>query len=224
MKAFTSLRSTFNTVTNTGRVPNEIRICLELVQTCHKDLQDLISLRNDHLVLLEAAPSQILERLNTVIDQANRGLAAARCIVEKCRPDASNGNKTPLHSQIEWVWRGSSEFRCQEPLLSRHHAAVLAELNFMRQLTSWAMLEGSAAQMNHNAALLMSSHETNKKDFPEPVFPDAIAETASSADNASLSSARRSPTWASVGRERAASRSAVMSSNHNRDMSLLFND
>ncbi|KAJ4147947.1 hypothetical protein LMH87_002439 [Akanthomyces muscarius] len=241
MRAFASLRSAFNAVTDTGRVPNEIRICLELVQTCHQDLQDLISLRNKHLELLEAAPAQILTRLNTVIDQANRGLAAARAIVEKCRPQAHHGNKTPLHSQLEWAWGASSEFRCQEPLLSRHHAAVLAELNFLRQLTTWAVLGDSTARMSPMAALLSSDHETSTKvsarissvprawtpsssqgtptmtyanmieypDFPEPVFPDALAETASSADTASLASARRSPTWGTTGRERAASRSAV---------------
>ncbi|EJP67494.1 uncharacterized protein BBA_03274 [Beauveria bassiana ARSEF 2860] len=160
MRAFASLRSAFSTVTDTGRVPNEIRICLELVQTCHKDLQDLISLRNDHLILLEAAPAQILQRLNSVIDQANRGLAAARCIVERCRPEANRGRRTSLHGQLEWVWGASSEFRRQEPLLSRHHAAVLAELNFLRQLTTWAMLDGSTARVNHIAALLSSDHDS----------------------------------------------------------------
>lgn len=163
MKAFASLRSAFTTITDTSRVPNEIRICLELVQTCHQDLQDLISLRNDHLKLLEAAPPQILTRLDNVINQANRGLAEARRIVEKCRPEAHRGNKTPLHSQLEWVWSASSEFRFQEPLLSRHHAAVLAELNFLRQLTTWAMLDDGAVRDSHIAALLCDGHGTNTK-------------------------------------------------------------
>lgn len=167
MTAFASLRSAFNTVTDTGRVPNEIRICLELVQTCHKDLQDLITLRNDHLRLLEAAPARILNRVNSVIEQAHRGLAEARRIVEKCRPAAHRGNKTPLHSQLEWVWSASSEFRCQEPLLSRHHAAVLAELNFLRQLTTWAMVDESTARASHIAALLDggggSGHDADAK-------------------------------------------------------------
>lgn len=163
MKAFSSLRSALSAVAHTDRVPNEIRICLELVQTCHQDLQELITLRNNHLKLLEAAPVQILERLNNVIEQANRGLASARCIVEKCRPEAHLANKVPLHSQIEWVWRASSEFRCQEPLLSRHHAAVLAELNFLRQITTWAMLENNVARMSHNAALLSNGYESMTK-------------------------------------------------------------
>lgn len=160
MKAFASLRSAFNAVTDTGRVPNEIRICLELVQTCNQDLQDLISLRNTHLELLKAAPAHILERLNGVIDQANRGLAEARRIVEKCRPQAHRENKTPLHSQIEWAWSASSQFRCQEPLLSRHHAAVLAELNFLRQLMAWAPVDNGAAPVSHIAELMGSGHET----------------------------------------------------------------
>ncbi|PQK13652.1 hypothetical protein BB8028_0004g05830 [Beauveria bassiana] len=255
MRAFASLQSAFSTVTDTGRVPNEIRICLELVQTCHKDLQDLISLRNDHLILLEAAPAQILQRLNSVIDQANRGLAAARCIVERCRPEANRGRRTSLHGQLEWVWGASSEFRRQEPLLSRHHAAVLAELNFLRQLTTWAMLDGSTARVNHIAALLSSDHDSKASpliasgprawtpssnhetppntsakmieyaDFPEALFPDAPAGVvATSTETVSLASARGSPTWGASGRERAPSRNTVMSSSHNRDMSLLFQD
>lgn len=163
MRAFASLRLAFNAVTDTSRVPNEIRTCLELVQTCHQDLQDLISLRSHHLGLLEAAPAPILARLNSVIDQANRGLAAARCIVEKCRPEAHQGKSTLLHSQLEWVWSASSEFKCQEPLLSRHHAAVLAELNFLRQLTTWAMLQDSTARVSHMAAILGSDHEKSTK-------------------------------------------------------------
>ncbi|KAM3452612.1 hypothetical protein MY3296_004350 [Beauveria thailandica] len=172
MRAFASLRSAFSTVTDTGRVPLEIRICLQLVQTCHKDLQDLISLRNDHLILLEAAPAQILQRLNSVIDQANRGLAAARCIVERCRPEANRGTRTSLHGQLEWVWSASSEFRRQEPLLSRHHAAVLAELNFLRQLTTWAMLDGSTTRVKHIAALLSSDHDS--KGMPRHIAFDGF--------------------------------------------------
>lgn len=160
MKAFvSSFRSAFQAV------PNEIRVCLELVQTCHQDLQDLIALRNEHLKLLEAAPASILKRLNNVIEQADRSLTAARHIVEKCRPAAHHRTKTPLHRQLEWIWSADSEFRRQEPLLSRHHAAVLAELNFLRQLATWATLEdGSHSRMSQIDAMLVNSgHEISPK-------------------------------------------------------------
>jgi hypothetical protein len=35
---------------------------------------------------------------------------------------------------MAWVIVDSSEFKNQEPIVSRHHAAVLAELNFLRQI------------------------------------------------------------------------------------------
>ncbi|EGX90488.1 hypothetical protein CCM_06908 [Cordyceps militaris CM01] len=166
MKALASLRSALHAVAVTRRVSDEIRVSLQLVQTCHQDLQALIALRDAHLGLLEAAPAGVLARLHAVIDQAHRGLAAARCIVERCRPD---GHKTPLHGQMEWVLSASSEFRRQEPLLSRHHAAVLAELTFVRQMTTWALLtDGTPGGV---PALVSSGYETDVKVLTVPSSP-----------------------------------------------------
>lgn len=39
---------------------------------------------------------------------------------------------------MAWVLVDSSEFKSQEPIVSRHHAAVLAELNFLRQVALMA--------------------------------------------------------------------------------------
>lgn len=80
---------------------------------------------------------------------------------------------------------------------------------------------------SHGTPSMMHAKMIEYADFPEPLFPDALAETASNADTISLASARRA-TWSAsastTGRDRAGSRNAVVSSSHNRDMSRLFKD
>ncbi|KZL81097.1 hypothetical protein CI238_12723, partial [Colletotrichum incanum] len=114
------------------QVPYEVKISLELVRTCHTDLQYLIELRNELLTLLTRRP-KVLERVNNIIEAAHKGLAEVCEIVEKCRPQAKNG-KTPLRSRISWILLDSARFRDQKAVVSRHHACVLAELNFLRQI------------------------------------------------------------------------------------------
>ncbi|KAF7554292.1 hypothetical protein G7Z17_g3032 [Cylindrodendrum hubeiense] len=118
------------------QVPDEIRCCLELVRTCNQDLQRLIELRNEHLALLEKQPDA-LERVNNIIGAAHKGLAEICEVVEKCRPEANRG-KTPFRNRMKWIFGDSTQFRNQEPVISRHHATVLAELNFVRQVALWA--------------------------------------------------------------------------------------
>ncbi|EQB54271.1 hypothetical protein CGLO_05909 [Colletotrichum gloeosporioides Cg-14] len=113
------------------QVPSQVRRSLELVQTCHRDLQHLIEIRNECLHLLERTPI-VLNRVNEIIAAADKGLIEVCQIVEKCRPDANNG-KVPFKNRVGWVLFDSREFRAQEPVISRHHAAVLSELNFLRQ-------------------------------------------------------------------------------------------
>ncbi|KAF9880282.1 hypothetical protein CkaCkLH20_02236 [Colletotrichum karsti] len=113
------------------QVPSQVRRSLELVQTCHRDLQHLIEIRNECLPLLDKTPI-VLNRVNEIIAAANQGLLEVCQIVEKCRPDANNG-RVPFKNRVAWVMFDSREFRAQEPVISRHHAAVLSELNFLRQ-------------------------------------------------------------------------------------------
>ncbi|KAK3994855.1 hypothetical protein QBC44DRAFT_221985, partial [Cladorrhinum sp. PSN332] len=114
------------------QVPAAVRRCLELVRACHYDLQDLIKLRNESLSLLETKHA-ILERVNTIIENAHKGLLEVCQLVEKLRPAAHDGN-TPLMSRIEWLFFDSSEFTSQEPLIAAQHRSVIAELGFLRQL------------------------------------------------------------------------------------------
>lgn len=118
------------------QVPNEVRCCLELLRTCDQDLQRLIELRNEHLVLLEKQP-EALDRVNKIIEAAHRGLVEVCEIVEKCRPEAHRG-KTPFRNRMKWIFVDSMLFRNQEPVISRHHTSVLAELIFVRQIVLWA--------------------------------------------------------------------------------------
>nr|XP_036581366.1 uncharacterized protein CTRU02_08881 [Colletotrichum truncatum]KAF6789634.1 hypothetical protein CTRU02_08881 [Colletotrichum truncatum] len=114
------------------QVPSRVRRNLELVQRCHRDLQHLIEIRNECLPILEKT-TIVLNRVNEIIEAANQGLVEVCELVEKCRPDAYNG-KIPLRNRLEWVLFDSKEFTAQEPVISRHHASVLSEMNFLRQM------------------------------------------------------------------------------------------
>ncbi|KAJ4135968.1 hypothetical protein NW768_003574 [Fusarium equiseti] len=119
------------------QVPNDIRRSLELVRTCESDLQHLIELRNDCLHLLQRRP-KVLQRVHTIIESAQKGLQEVCEIVERCRPESDRGTRTTFSKRMAWVLVESSEFKSQEPIVSRHHAAVLAELNFLRQIALMA--------------------------------------------------------------------------------------
>jgi hypothetical protein len=119
------------------QVPNDIRRSLELVRTCDADLQHLIELRNDCLPLLQRRP-KVLHRVHCIIESAQKGLTEVCEIVERCRPETDRGTRTRFSKQMAWVLVDSSEFKNQEPIVSRHHAAVLAELNFLRQVALMA--------------------------------------------------------------------------------------
>ncbi|CAG1975923.1 unnamed protein product [Fusarium graminearum] len=119
------------------QVPNDIRRSLELVRTCDLDLQHLIELRNDCIHLLKRRP-KVLQRVHTIIESAQKGLQEVCEIVEKCRPENDRGSRTTFSKRMAWVLVEASEFKSQEPIVSRHHAAVLAELNFLRQIALMA--------------------------------------------------------------------------------------
>lgn len=120
-----------------NQVPNDIRRSLELVRTCDLDLQHLIELRNDCIHLLKRRP-KVLQRVHTIIESAQKGLQEVCEIVEKCRPENDRGSRTTFSKRMAWVLVEASEFKSQEPIVSRHHAAVLAELNFLRQIALMA--------------------------------------------------------------------------------------
>ena len=124
---------------------------LELVRTCHQDLQYLISLRNDKLDILNRKPG-ILERVNSVIEVATQGLATACSLVEKCRPEAHCG-KLPIHSRVAWRLRDAASFREQEPIICRNHASVLSEIGFIRQVMLAAAMGGQSKRAERRPPL-----------------------------------------------------------------------
>ncbi|KAF5984088.1 hypothetical protein FCOIX_2893 [Fusarium coicis] len=131
-----AIHASFNLLTwalDHDQVPNDIRRSLELVRTCDSDLQHLIELRQECLHLLQRRP-RVLDRVHCIIESAQRGLQEVCEIVERCRPETDRGGKTTFSKRMAWVLVDASEFKSQEPIVSRHHAAVLAELNFLRQI------------------------------------------------------------------------------------------
>ena len=140
------------------QVPNAVRRCIELVRTCHRDLDDLIKLRNESLPMLSSKPA-ILERINVIIQNAHNGLLEVARLVEKLRPEAHDGS-SPLMGRLEWLFVDSREFASQEPLISRQHSSVIAELTFLRQLILLAPLIDRAVSGSEKD---VSTQKTEKK-------------------------------------------------------------
>ncbi|KAK1487349.1 hypothetical protein CCUS01_03694 [Colletotrichum cuscutae] len=135
MDPLSALRATYYIVLfgiELDQVPQEVRNSLELVRTCHTDLQYLIEIRNELLPLLQRRP-KVFERVNSIVETTHKGLVEVCEIVEKSRPRLNNG-RTPFRSRLSWILFDSAQFKAQRPVISRHHASVLAELNFLRQI------------------------------------------------------------------------------------------
>ncbi|KAK1635583.1 hypothetical protein BDP81DRAFT_39682 [Colletotrichum phormii] len=146
MDPLSALRATYYIVLfgiELDQVPLEVKNSLELVRTCHTDLQYLIEIRNELLPLLQRRP-KVLERVNSIVETTHKGLVEVCEIVEKSRPRLNNG-RTPFRSRLSWILLDSAQFKAQRPVISRHHASVLAELNFLRQI---ALLTPSPKSVN----------------------------------------------------------------------------
>jgi hypothetical protein len=115
-----------------NQVPQGIRDCLTLVHTCYRDLSTLIDLRNEYHEILQTQP-QVQERMDQIIIEARTALQEVCVLVEKCRPEV-HGGKTPILTRLTWIFVDSSLFKQKEPIVSRQHSAVIAELGFLRQL------------------------------------------------------------------------------------------
>ncbi|RSL44026.1 hypothetical protein CEP51_016286 [Fusarium floridanum] len=126
----TRFRQIVTLATDQDPLSTQVSSCIELVRTCHYDLQHLVHLRNQHATLLLPAA---VERIDGIIEAAQQCHERVDRLVEKCRPEA-HGGKTPLRSKMRWILADSLDFESQQPLLHCHHAAVLAELNFVRQV------------------------------------------------------------------------------------------
>ncbi|KAH8121280.1 hypothetical protein LI328DRAFT_171950 [Trichoderma asperelloides] len=147
IKIFSSVRSTYRAASvaiDSGYTSNAMRRSFELVQMCHRDLQLLIKLRHEHLHLLEDQTLS-LERLNAVIEKVHGDMVDAYRIVEKYRPELHSG-KTSLQHRIAWASHDSQELQRLGPIISQHHAAVLAEITILRSLTIISATQNDAGE------------------------------------------------------------------------------
>lgn len=135
----------FSAVVEFDKVPDDIQSCLELVRTCHANVQKLIAKRNELIDLLTRRPSD-LAHANGVIESALGSLQDVAAIVERSRPQTSGG-KTTLAKRFRWSYSDKESFRKQLPLLNHHHSAVSSELAYLGQLRS-AMASSSTPGRN----------------------------------------------------------------------------
>ncbi|EKJ75838.1 hypothetical protein FPSE_04018 [Fusarium pseudograminearum CS3096] len=109
---------------------DQVRRSLELVRTCDRDLQHLISLREENLDILERKPIELV-RVNSIIEDAHNGFLEVGRIVEKCRPEAQKKG-LPFYRRGVWVMFDAEEFNSQVPVVNSHHRSVLTEIQFLR--------------------------------------------------------------------------------------------
>jgi len=133
-----------------GQASDEVRRSLELVRTCDRDLQHLISLREEHLDILERKPIELV-RINLIIEDAYKGLLEVARIVEKCRPEAHRGS-LPFYRRGGWVLFDSKQFNSQVPVINAHHQSVLAEIGFLRTIALHvpSSAQGQAISVDNN--------------------------------------------------------------------------
>ncbi|KAK7952940.1 hypothetical protein PG988_013634 [Apiospora saccharicola] len=123
-------------VVDFDKVPDDIQSCLELVRTCHANVQKLIAKRNEHIDLLTRRPND-LAHANGVIESALGSLQDVAAIVERSRPKpTSGGKKTTFAKRFRWTYSDKESFRKHLPLVNHHHNAVSSELAYLGQLGS----------------------------------------------------------------------------------------
>ncbi|KAF5239902.1 hypothetical protein FAUST_4671 [Fusarium austroamericanum] len=113
-----------------NQASDQVRRSLELVRTCDRDLQHLISLREEHLDMLERKPIELV-RVNSIIEDTHNGLLEVGRIVEKCRPEAQKKG-LPFFRRSLWVMFDAEQFNSQVPVVNSHHQSVLTEIQFLR--------------------------------------------------------------------------------------------
>ncbi len=72
------------------QAPDAVRRFIELVRTCHYNLEALIKHRDDFLPLLRSKADHF-NRVNTIIDRARASLVGVALLVEKLRPNDHDG-------------------------------------------------------------------------------------------------------------------------------------
>lgn len=159
------LASAVNTVVTFARfayeiksTPTDVKTCLDLVCRVDEDIQFAINLRTQHLQQLSANP-ETLKRLNRIIAQASESIIDIGRLLEGCRREA-HGGKVPFEGRVKWILGDSMAFSRRTPNLQQQHAAINAEIAYMRQMEALKPLRDLTANtVFENAELLSMSRK-----------------------------------------------------------------
>ncbi|KAK7959039.1 uncharacterized protein PG986_003893 [Apiospora aurea] len=144
--AFAKTARFFSLAVDSDKVPGDIQSCLDLVRTCHADVQKLIANRNERIDLLRLRPSD-LAHINEVIESALRILQDVTAIVEASRSETGSG-RTNLAKRFRWTYSDKERFAKHLPLIGQHHNAVRSELAYLRQMEGLRPSKNSAQESN----------------------------------------------------------------------------
>lgn len=140
-----------------ANVPSEVVRLLDFLQTGEQDLQFLTDLRDEHIADLERQPI-VLRRVDSVKEGAAKALGQVRQVVDggldKVRKSRSAFRKRSARKFAE-----SAEFRSQEAVVTRHHAAILRELVHLRQLALRSPTSGQRDQQSSRDSVVSAESD-----------------------------------------------------------------
>jgi hypothetical protein len=138
--------------------PTDVKTCLDLVCRVDEDIQFAINLRAQQARQLSMNPEN-LRRLDRIIAQASESIIDVGRLLEGCRREA-HGGKVPFQGRVKWILGDSTAFSKRTANLQQQHAAINAEIAYMRQIEALKPLrELTASTVFENAELLSMSRK-----------------------------------------------------------------
>jgi hypothetical protein len=138
--------------------PTDVKTCLDLVCRVDEDIQFAINLRAQQAKQLSMNPEN-LRRLDRIIAQASESIIDVGRLLEGCRREA-HGGKVPFQGRVKWILGDSTAFSKRTANLQQQHAAINAEIAYMRQIEALKPLrELTASTVFENAELLSMSRK-----------------------------------------------------------------
>jgi len=141
--------------------PTDVKTCLDLVARVNEDIQYAITLRAKNLKQLSMTP-ETLNRLDRIISQASDSIMDVGRLLEGCRREA-HGGKVPFQGRMRWVLGDSTAFSRRTANLQQQHAAINAEIAFMRQLEALQPLRDLASNTTFENAELLSMSPISRR-------------------------------------------------------------
>jgi hypothetical protein len=154
--------------------PADVKACFDLTSRVDEDLQYLISLRKTHEKYLSTV-SDTANRQDRMIHATGKSILDICRLLEGCRKELYEGNTIPLSSRMKWVLGDSGAFLRRTSNLQQQHAAINAEIAYLRQLDMLKPLEMIATTTFENLELLSMGRKKRgsrfvKDDEHEPVI------------------------------------------------------